>query len=101
MESYTTNPAAGVAIAFFWVVVIRGGRNPFVVESICTCADKSTTGADAAQPNQAAPFAPTAYFPRVKLKFALCLNLYSFAKLIRLNSVPFQEDRYFVDVYNY
>ncbi len=26
---------AGVAMAFFWVVVIRGGRNPFVVESIC------------------------------------------------------------------
>jgi hypothetical protein len=30
--SYTTNPAAGEAIAFFCVVVIRGGRKPFVVE---------------------------------------------------------------------
>jgi hypothetical protein len=36
--SITIKPVAGVAMAFFWVVVIRGGRNPLVVESACKIA---------------------------------------------------------------
>jgi fructose-specific component phosphotransferase system IIB-like protein len=34
--SYTISPAAGDAIAFFCVVVIRGGRKPRVVDVIST-----------------------------------------------------------------
>ena len=37
--SYTINPVAGVAIAFFCVVVILGGRKPFVVLFIVHNAD--------------------------------------------------------------
>ena len=33
------NPVAGVAIAVFCAVVIRGGRNPRVVESACRIAE--------------------------------------------------------------
>jgi hypothetical protein len=34
--SITIKPVAGDAMAFFWVVVIRGGRNPRVVDVIVT-----------------------------------------------------------------
>jgi hypothetical protein len=37
--SYTTRPAAGEEIAFFCVVVILGGRNPFVVLDTSNKAD--------------------------------------------------------------
>jgi hypothetical protein len=41
---------AGLAMAFFWVVVIRGGSKPLVVESICICAE--ATGDDEYAPPQ-------------------------------------------------
>jgi hypothetical protein len=37
--SYTTNPAAGEVIAFFCVVVIRGGRKPLVVDASVSIDD--------------------------------------------------------------
>jgi hypothetical protein len=37
--SYTTRPAAGLVMAFFCVVVILGGRNPFVVLDTSNKAD--------------------------------------------------------------
>ena len=37
--SNTIRPAAGVAIAFFCVVVMRGGRKPLVVDVISSIAD--------------------------------------------------------------
>jgi hypothetical protein len=35
------NPVAGEAIAFLSAVVIRGGKKPFVVDSICKAEDAS------------------------------------------------------------
>jgi hypothetical protein len=40
--SYTTNPAAGELIAFFCVVVIRGGRKPLVVDDTFSKADATS-----------------------------------------------------------
>ena len=41
-----TNPDAGVVIESRWDVVIRGGKNPFVVEVTSNCADGFMSAVD-------------------------------------------------------
>ena len=51
-----TNPDAGETIAFRWVVVMRGGKNPFVVDVTSNCADGFILAVDTPMPTWALLF---------------------------------------------
>jgi hypothetical protein len=79
--SYTISPVAGVAMAFFCVVVIRGGKKPFVVELTNSLAEATSVKVELAETSSI----PTFLVDSNNLKVSLFAPFLKNARLLELS----------------